>query len=539
MKPKKYIAIIAAAVVLVLLGGSWLASWAVSPWARDKLVQALEKRFASKVEIQSLDIRLFPTFRAVGSKMVFRHKGRTDVPPLFQIERFIASSSLPALLFQRISLLELEGLRVTVARDKGDENADENGKPDDAAPGNAESSEGNESGAAGTSAQEGGGPPGLGFVVTKIIADGAHIEILPKDKWKQPLTFDLFQLTLHEASESSAMAFDSVMTNPKPPGDIVTSGEFGPWNKDKPRRTPLSGKYTFRNADLSVFKGISGILSSEGSYEGVLERITVEGWTDVPEFQASGNPVHLKTNYHAVVDGTSGDTYLEPVEASFLQSKIIARGKVEAEPGKKGKAVSLNVTVSEARVEDMVSIAVPLEGEPPLSGPIQFTTRFYLPPGDEDVVKKLQLDGQFGVEESTFTNKVQDKVDNLSMKAQGKPEQQPARDAEANFDGEFHMAGGTISFPRIAFAVPGADVKLAGDYALRQKTLDFEGHLLMQAKISETTTGVKSFFLKLADPFFRDHKGKTSIPIKIGGTVKQPDFGLAIGGAKKVKEKGT
>ena len=55
----------------------------------------------------------------------------------------------------------------------------------------------------------------------------------------------------------------------------------------------------------------------------------------------------------------------------------------------------------------------------------------------------------------------------------------------------------------------------------------------MDAKVSETTTGVKAFFLKLADPFFRD-KGRTSIPIKIGGTVKKPDFGLAIGGAKKV-----
>jgi hypothetical protein len=58
----------------------------------------------------------------------------------------------------------------------------------------------------------------------------------------------------------------------------------------------------------------------------------------------------------------------------------------------------------------------------------------------------------------------------------------------------------------------------------------------MDAKISETVTGAKGFFLKMIDPFFRD-KGRTSVPIKISGTVKDPQFGLAIGGAKRVKEK--
>jgi hypothetical protein len=198
--------------------------------------------------------------------------------------------------------------------------------------------------------------------------------------------------------------------------------------------------------------------------------------------------------------------------------------------------VSLDVTVNEARVEDMVAIAVPLEGEAPLSGPIKFTTKFYLPPGDRDVVEKLQLDGKFGLEESTFTTKVQGKVDDLSMRAQGKPEQKSPQDAKAEFDGEFKMADGTISFPRIAFEIPGANVNLSGGYALRAKDLDFEGHLLMDAKISESVTGVKGFFLKMIDPFFRD-KGRTSIPIKISGSVKDPQFGLAIGGAKKVNEK--
>ncbi len=547
MRYKNY-TYVAVAVLVVLLAGSWVIGRAVSPWARDNFVKALEKRFSSTVEIEGLDVSVFPTFRAVGSKMVFRHHGRTDVPPLFEVDSFTASTSLPSLLMGRVSRVTLEGLRITVARGRNDDANEEgdqaNREEDDGANREGEanrdaddevSRDADEAKPASKSEND-DDSDGFEFVIGEVIADGTHLEILPKNPRKKPLTFDLFKLTLHSAGPGSAMTFNSVMTNPKPPGDIVTEGEFGPWHKESPRLTPVSGKYTFSNADLSVFKGISGILSSEGTYDGVLERIAVEGWTDTPDFTASGNPVHLKTNYSAVVDGTSGDTYLEPVEATFLQSKVVARGKVEGLPDRKGKAVSLDVVVNEARVEDMLAIAVPLEGEPPLTGPIKFTTKFYLPPGDRDVVEKLQLEGKFGLEESTFASKVQGKVDDLSMRAKGKPEQASPQEVEASFEGEFKMAEGTISFPRIAFEIPGANVNLSGGYALRAKELDFEGHLLMDAKISETVTGAKGFFLKMLDPFFRD-KGRTSVPIKISGTVKDPQFGLAIGGAKRVKEK--
>jgi hypothetical protein len=507
-----YIAV--AGALIALVAASWWVNRAVSPWAREKLIAALEERFASTVDLESLDLQLIPRFRAVGTNVVFRHQGRTDVPPLFEIDRFTATSSLPSLLFRRVARLELEGLTVTVARDP-EESGDET---DDSAEPEGEEDAG-----------------GSGFVITTIVANGAHVEILPREAWKQPLTFDLFKLTLRDAGRRSAMQFESVMSNPKPPGQIITSGEFGPWNGPHPRRTPLSGEYTFEDADLSVFSGISGVLSSKGAYEGVLERITVVGTTDVPDFRAGGRPVHLRTRFRAVVDGTSGDTYLEPVDASFLSSKVLATGKVAGLPDRKGKAVALDVVVTDARVEDMVAIAVPLEGEPQLRGPIEFTTTFLLPPGSDPVVRRLQLDGRFGLENSAFATKVQERVNSLSMRAQGKPGERAAEDAAADFDGEFRMNRGTLSFSRVEFTIPGAVVRLSGDYALERGELDLEGHLLMEAKVSETVTGIKSFFLKLADPFFRDG-GSTSVPIRIKGPVTDPDLGLAIGGARKAGE---
>ena len=73
----------------------------------------------------------------------------------------------------------------------------------------------------------------------------------------------------------------------------------------------------------------------------------------------------------------------------------------------------------------------------------------------------------------------------------------------------------------------GASIELAGTYGLNEETLDFHGTLVMQAKLSQTTTGVKSWLLKPVDPFFRKN-GQTEVPIKVTGTRDHPQFGLEL-----------
>ena len=92
----------------------------------------------------------------------------------------------------------------------------------------------------------------------------------------------------------------------------------------------MQGDYSFNNADLSTIKGIGGMLSSTGQYSGTLGNIVVHGTTETPDFRiaSSGHPVPLHTEFHAVVDGTSGDTYLRPVNATFLQTSFTANGSV-------------------------------------------------------------------------------------------------------------------------------------------------------------------------------------------------------------------
>ena len=50
----------------------------------------------------------------------------------------------------------------------------------------------------------------------------------------------------------------------------------------------------------------------------------------------------------------------------------------------------------------------------------------------------------------------------------------------------------------------------------------------MDAKVSQMTTGFKSFLLKAADPFFRKQGAGAVIPIKITGTRDKPSFGLEL-----------
>jgi hypothetical protein len=280
-----------------------------------------------------------------------------------------------------------------------------------------------------------------------------------------------------------------------------------------------------------VFKGISGILSSTGTYGGSLAWIDVHGETDTPDFTITvgGHPFALHTKYHSIVDGTNGDTLLDRIDASFLKSSLVARGAVLDEPGHvKGRIVKLDVDMEKARIEDVMTMAVK-STPPPMTGALKLVTKFLLPPGDADVVDRLRLDGRFTMSGARFTNPtVQSRIAELSHRGRGQPDA-PKEAVASNFAGRFKLADGSLSLPEVLFEVPGAGVHLAGAYGLKAETIDFKGQLLLDAKISETMTGFKSVLLKMIDPLFKREGGGSAIPIKIEGTRGQPKFGLDTG----------
>ncbi len=177
---------------------------------------------------------------------------------------------------------------------------------------------------------------------------------------KPTLTFLLHQLNIVSFQPEKPAEFYATLTNPRPVGEIQTHGQFGPWNGDEPSQAPVQGNYTFWRADLATFKGISGFLSSQGVFSGVLDYIQVHGKTQTPDFAltTSNHPVPLNTEFNAIVDGINGNTILNSVDAQLLNSSLLCKGEVAKMPGDAGRTIVLDVTAQNARIEDLLRLVV-------------------------------------------------------------------------------------------------------------------------------------------------------------------------------------
>lgn len=516
--------IIAVVVILLLILTAVLAFPFFERTLKNQMVQALKTRFQSDPEIESLDLSLFPTLHASGKGLKLWYHGRKDIPPMISVDRFSITSEIPNLFsdVKRLSHVQLNGLVIQIPPKYIRQEA--TAKPETPKP-------------------EEKRPPRAArkiprFLISEINADGTVLKISPSRPDKDPLIFELYKLKLGAVGIDSPMKFQAVLKNAKPPGLIQTQGEFGPWNASDPGQTPVSGDYAFRNADLSVFKGIQGVLASDGQYAGVLERLDVKGTTDTPDFalQRAGSAVPLKTDFKAIVDGTSGDTLLKPVVAYLGKTRIVCDGGIIGKRGVKGKWILLEVQIQKGRIQDLLTLAVP--SKPLMTGLIDFQAKFDLPPGDIDVIQKLNLEGTFEIAKAVFRNfTIQEKIEELSKKSSGKVEDAEDERVVSNMKGRFVLRNGTIYFSELSFSVPGAAIVLAGSYGIGSQVIDFAGELRMLATISQTQKGIKSFLLKVVDPFFKKKGYGTVLPIKITGTRSSPKFGLNFGGNKKKESK--
>jgi hypothetical protein len=302
----------------------------------------------------------------------------------------------------------------------------------------------------------------------------------------------------------------------------------------------VTGKYTFDNADLGTIKGIGGILSSTGEFTGQLNRITVDGTTETPDFSldTANRHVPLRTKFHAIVDGTSGDTYLQPVEAKLQQSKLSCVGAIINIKGK-GHIIDLDVNVPDGRIQDFLELAI--KTKPVLmTGRLNMEAKLHIRPGDESVTGRMALNSSFKLRAIHFSNpEWQDKVDMLSLRARGdaKEAKPGAEDVASQMSGRFIMGTGKLHFSKLAYMLPGAEINLAGVYSLDGNELDFEGKVRTKAALSQmVATWWKSWLLKPVDPFFKKNGAGAELPVKISGTRGAPKFGLDL--KHKDKEKG-
>jgi hypothetical protein len=523
-RKKKWILIgtvgaLAATLIVAIVVGITLAR-RFDPFIREQAVAYLSERFNSDVELGSLKIRvprLSPLqalfrrghgtrARVEGENLRLRQRGiASDLPPLITIRKFHFDVDLGRIQQtpRMVEHVALSGMQINVPP-KGERKPVSGGQ----APAGASSS------------------PSV--IIQQVDMNDLVLNILPKNRAKKPLVFDIDVLKLTSAGTGVPMRFDAKLTNPKPPGYVQSRGSFGPWVADDPGMTPLKGEYTFTDADLSVFRSIAGILQSTGDFDGNLSTIQARGEARVPDFRLAmaGNRVPLQTRFEVLVDGTNGNTVLSPVRATLGKTNFTTSGAVLKREGDLRRTIDLDVNMPNGYLNDVLQLA--MKGQPFMVGRLALKTKVVLPPLAEKVREKLILDGRFEVSDAKFlkTN-IQDQIDTLSRRGQGQPKNMAVDEVVHDMKGVFRLEDEKLTFRSLSFAVPGASVNLAGTYDLDADVLDFLGALKLQAKVSQTMTGWKRWALKPVDPFFAKEGAGTFIRIAVTGSSREPQFGRA------------
>ena len=499
-----------ALFLLVLLAAAYSQKRAAELRTRDWIVALLENRFQSGVELADFHVDVFPAMRVSGEGLSIRYRNRPEAAPMMRVEQFSFDLGFWSIFRapHRIRRIRLQRMVITVPPRR----------PENAAASSHTSQ----------ASANGGTLPVA--TVSEIDCDQAELLIFSNTPGKDPLEWEIHNLVLRDVAPNQPVFFRGTLTNAKPKGEIATRGKFGPWNLDDPGATPVTGNYGFTHADLGPFPGIAGILSSNGDFTGELDRLEVTGQTETPDFSIDnvGKAVPLHTDFSATVDGTNGDTFLHPVHAVLGQSVIVASGSVVNEPQQKGHQITLDITTPKARIEDILQLVIKSD-KPFLRGPVNVKAKLSLPPGKVNVLEKMALDGSFTISNARWSSsEMRAKLESFSRHAEGQPSDEDAGSAMTDLNGLFVMKESLIHFSKLTFSVPGAAVELAGTYDVRGQKIDMQGHLRMQAKLSQMVTGTKSFFLKAVDPFFSKNGAGTELQITITGTEENPVFGVTV-----------
>ena len=536
---RRWLMITGVAVAIVAVALTIAVEYALhhaGPILRSRVIASLEDRFRSPVELDTLNIAFDHGIEVSGGGLRilnFDRKGpappqSVDQQPMLSVESFDFHTTVRQLLEpkMRIDLVHVRGMTLNL--------------PPKAQRGPMLAPRKHKRGQA-------------GVVVDKILCSDMTLTIETDKPDKLPLVFIIHNLKLKDIGTGRPFAFDARLVNPKPVGDIHSSGQFGPWNSEEPRDTPLEGEYSFTNADLGPIKGVAGILSSTGKYGGTLSEIGVTGTTETPNFSldVSDRPVPLETEFDATVDGTTGDTRLNHVHATLLHTVLDVTGMVMQANDKRGRDyaashskdplveqeirghyIDLTVVTHQARIEDILTLGV--KASPPIMrGALALQAHLAIPPGDESVSKKIRIQGHFGIRAATFSNaKWQETLDRMSARSEGHPKLVSGEDlasVNSQMSGTFSLDRGRVNIPDLLYQIPGAKVNLAGSYGLDGHTVRFTGTVQTKATASQMLTGWKHWVAKPFDRLFEKDGAGLEVPVTITGTKSDIQFGVDKG----------
>jgi len=476
---------------LVLAGLAAIFSVAAHwPFTRVGITGALEGSSAQTVQIGTFRRLYFPP-GCVAERVRFLHNGET----VMTAEKITIRGTLTGVFAnpKEIADVRVTGLEVRIPPKHG-------GHPHPEIPLNV-------------------APGGDSVAIRRIIADGTVLEFLPDEKDGKPYVLKIRNLMLTDIGFGTPMQYRAVLLNTLPPGEIQSEGKFGPWLPRDPGSTPVSGTYTYDGVNLGVFHGISGTLHSRGDFDGVLRHIETQGTTEVPAFRVEGGqPVHLKTNFKAMVNGLNGDTLLHSVTARFRRTELLIRGPVAGKAGQDGKTANLDVAIRRGRIDDLMHM-FGSDPKPPMSGDIDLRAKVVWPPGPAKFLEKIRMEIDFAITGGTFASeRTQGSLDRLSASAlRDIDKDDPVPTAISELKGHASAKGGIATFSPLHFDFPQSSTVLRGTYRLLSKEVSLSGTLYTRGKPAKVTSGVKSLVIKAITPFFKKGNSVKAVPFRIKG----------------------
>ena len=127
-----------------------------------------------------------------------------------------------------------------------------------------------------------------------------------------------------------------------------------------------------------------------------------------------------------------------------------------------------------------------------MAGALTLKATLVLPPGRQDNILKLRLDGTFDVATARFLqSEVQAKMNEYSTRARGVSDDTPDP-VVSDFKGGSGCAMASFSSTTSRSPCRARRVERRRAYAMKTEAIDFRGTIRLDAKLSSLTTGVKA-----------------------------------------------
>jgi len=506
-KSRRIILLISSCVILLAVGVAVALLVRYWPFHKKDILETLQETVpGTKVTIARFHSTYFPYPGCISEDVVFiRQASPSGSPPLVMVQKLLIRANYSDLFLRPgyVSRIVINGLHIQVPPRGSSVASQSSSSPAD------------------TSSRR--------TVVGEISSSGVILEVGRQND--SPLSFEFHGIQIYSAGVDKVMSYSVQLRNALPPGEIRSTGKIGPWNAHDVGQIPVSGNYKFNQADLGVFSGIGGTLSSTGQFDGRLGQIEVTGDTETPAFvvKTKGHPFPLKSRFQAQVDGTNGDVELTRVSVLLQDTPIEVQGGIIGKPSMPGKTTTLDLISNRGSIQDVLRpfVKAPV---PPMAGPMNFRAHVILVQGDRPFLKRVSLWGDFSIDHGRFTKaETQQNVNQLSENSRGiKNNNGDSPMVESNLKGHVNLSEGVAKFSGLVFDIPGASAQMKGTFDVTSAKVDFHGTLKTDAELSKETHGIKSVLLKPLDPIFkRKHHGAV-VPVEMTGTYSNPHFGIEV-----------